>query len=244
MARRFVIEPTITELFPALEIGVLIVRGINNRKLAEVNYDDLLAEGVKESRRHLANPEFASNSVIATWREAFKRFKIKKGARSSIEALLKRIANGNPVGSINPLVDLYNFISMKYAIPCGGETLKAIQGDLILTVAAGGESFLPLGAEVDDPALPGEVIYKDDGGAVCRCFNWREAQRTMLTEETTDAILVMEQVDGTRLEAALTELRNLVQTHLGGRSELHVMNGAGWIEMAPNSCASADDLGS
>lgn len=234
MASRFVVEPQIADIFPALEIGVLVVRGVDNQKQVGVDYEQLLAEGVEESRRHLMAPEFASNPTVSIWREAFKRFKTKKGARSSIEALLKRIANGNPVGSINPLVDLYNFISMKYAIPCGGETLSAIQGDLVLTVAAGGEPFQPLGADADDPALPGEVIYKDEGGAVCRCFNWREAQRTMLTTETTDAILVMEQVDGTRsreLEAALAELGELIQKYLGGQVEMHVVKGSGCIEM-------------
>ncbi|HWQ10974.1 MAG TPA: phenylalanine--tRNA ligase beta subunit-related protein, partial [Holophaga sp.] len=178
MPRRFVITPQVAEIFPELEIGVLLVRGVDNRSRADVDFGPLLAEGAQAARRHLTAPEFASNPVVAVWREAFKRFKTRKGARSSIEALLKRVANGNPVGSINPLVDLYNVISMKYAIPCGGETLGAIQGDLVLGVAEGGEPFRPLGAEADDPALPGEVVYKDDGGAVCRCFNWREAQRT------------------------------------------------------------------
>ena len=236
MPRRFVIDPQVAELFPELEIGILVVHGLDNRKRPGREFDQLLAEGIRESGPHLAAPEFASNPAVSTWREAFKRFKTRKGARSSIEALLKRIANGHPVGSINPLVDIYNFISMKYAIPCGGETLGAIQGDLALTVAAGGEPFRPLGAEADDPALPGEVIYRDDEGAVCRCFNWREAQRTLLTEATTEAILVMEQVDGTRsrdLEAALAELGGLVRNHLGGQAEMRVLKGAGSMEMAP-----------
>lgn len=234
MTRRFIIDPKLTEIFPALEIGVLVVRGLDNTPKPGAAFEQLLAEGVKAAARHLAAPEFAANPVVATWREAFKRFKTRKGARCSIEALLKRIANGNPVGSINPLVDIYNFISMKYGIPCGGETLAAIQGDLVLTVAEGGEPFLPLGAEADDPALPGEVIYRDGGGAVCRCFNWREAQRTMLTEATTDTILVLEQVDGTRsgdLQAALAELRDLVTGHLGGQAEMQVIKGAGAVEM-------------
>lgn len=119
---------------------------------------------------------------------------------------------------------------MKYAIPCGGETLSAIDGDLRLTVASGGEHFLPLGAETDEPALTGEVIYRDDSGAVCRCFNWREAQRTMLTEQTTDAILAPEQLDRARrreLDAALHELANLIRTRLGGDTEIHLIHKTG-----------------
>jgi DNA/RNA-binding domain of Phe-tRNA-synthetase-like protein len=228
----FFIEESFANLFPEAKIGIIIARGISNRRVDGFDYAGLLDEGRAEARRHLNAPDFPQNPVIAEWREAFKKFKTKKGARSSIEALLKRVSSGNPVGSINPLVNLYNFISMKYAIPCGGETLSSIEGDLRLTVATGGEQFLPLGAEVDEPALSGEVIYRDDFGAVCRCFNWREAQRTMLTEQTTDAILIMELVDRTRtlaLEAALNELAGLIRTNLGGRTEVHLMHEAGCV---------------
>ena len=232
MPKSFFIEASFANLFPGTGIGIIVASGINNRRVDGFDYAGQLDEGRAEAGKHLGAPEFSQNPVIAVWREAFKKFKTKKGARSSIEALLKRVSSGNPVGSINPLVDFYNFISMKYAIPCGGETLSAIEGDLRLTVASGGEHFLPLGAEADEPALAGEVIYRDDCGAVCRCFNWREAQRTMLTEQTTDAILIMELVDRARileLEAALNELAGLIRTHLGGRTEIHLLHEAGWV---------------
>ncbi len=229
MTKHFVIDPTFTEIFPEAVIGLVIARGIDNRRGA-FDYAPMLAEAATQARGHLAAAEFSANPVIAAWREAFKRFKTKKGVRSSIEALLKRVSNGNPVGSINPLVDLYNVISMKHALPCGGENLQALAGDLRLTVASGGEAFFPLGAEADEPALAGEVIYRDDAGAVCRCFNWREAQRTMLTEETTDAVLVLELTEPSRLadlEAALTELAGLIRGHLGGTTDLQVLRGSG-----------------
>ena len=234
MSGHFRIEPSFTELFPEAVIGLVVAEGIDNRK-GDFDYAPLLAEGAALARQHLAGTEFAAHPVIAGWREAFRRFKTKKGVRSSIEALLKRVANDNPVGSINPLVDLYNVISMKYALPCGGETLAALEGDLRLTVAAGGEAFLPLGAEADEPALPGEVIYRDDAGAVCRCFNWREARRTMLTEATTGAVLVLELTDAARLpelEAALAELAELIRQHLGGTARIQVLRGAGSTVLA------------
>ena len=44
--------------------------------------------------RHLTEPVLSQNRAIAVWRDAFQRFKTKKGARSSIEALLKRVDRG------------------------------------------------------------------------------------------------------------------------------------------------------
>ena len=64
---------------------------------------------------------------------------------------------GKPVGHITPAVDIYNTVSLSYALPVGGEDLHAIEGDLRLKVTDGGDAFLPLGEEADDPTLPGEL---------------------------------------------------------------------------------------
>ena len=57
------------------------------------------------------------------WRDALQKFKTKKGARSSVEALLKRARDGKHIGTINPFVDMYNSVSVRYALPCGGEDI-------------------------------------------------------------------------------------------------------------------------
>ena len=100
--------------------------------------------------------------------------------------------------------------------------MNKIVGNLRLGKAKGGESFFPLGAESDAPALPEEIIYYDDEGAVCRCLNWREAQRTMLTEETKDAVLVIEAINAEqarRARAAMEELQDLVKDYFGVQGE-------------------------
>ena len=145
--------------------------------------------------------------------DAYSQFKKRKGARASIEALLKRANQGHVFEPTIPLVDLYNSVSLSYGVPVGIEDLDKIEGDLHLGLAKGGEGFFPLGAEEDDPAREGEVIYYDNGGAVCRSLNWREAERTMLTEATTNGVAVMESVNAeqaVRATEAMVELSKLV----------------------------------
>ena len=128
---------------------------------------------------------------------------------------------------INPLVDIYNSISLKYGVPLGGEDLDTIVGDLHLGVAKGGESFFLLGADTDSPALPNEVIYYDKKGAICRCLNWREAQRTMLTEETTHAVLFIESINEaqrTRANEAIKELSQLIQEYFNVTGDDYVLS--------------------
>lgn len=225
--KKFIIEDDFWELFPNAKIGIITCNGIDNTIKDENQYKDMISQGEKEALTHLTNEEFSSNEVIKVWRDAFKKFKTKKGARSSIEALLKRVSTGKGLGTINPLVDIYNFISLKYAMPCGGEDMDKFIGDIRLTKATGDESFITLGSDKSEPPYEGEIVYKDDEGAICRCWNWRESVRTMLTEDTKNAFLCIELVDEKRekdFENALKELSQLVEENLGGKSEISILH--------------------
>lgn len=225
--KKFIIEDDFWELFPNAKIGIITCNGIDNTIKDENQYKDMISQGEKEALSHLPNEEFSSNEVIKVWRDAFKKFKTKKGARSSIEALLKRVSTGKGLGTINPLVDIYNSISLKYAMPCGGEDMDKFIGDIRLTKATGDESFITLGSDRSEPPYEGEIVYKDDEGAICRCWNWRESVRTMLTEDTKNAFLCIELVDENRdkeFENALKELSQLVEENLGGKSEISILH--------------------
>lgn len=225
--KKFIIEDDFWELFPNAKIGIITCNGIDNTIKDENQYKDMISQGEKEALNHLPNEEFSSNEVIKVWRDAFKKFKTKKGARSSIEALLKRVSTSKGLGTINPLVDIYNSISLKYAMPCGGEDMDKFIGDIRLTKATGDESFITLGSDKSEPPYEGEIVYKDDEGAICRCWNWRESVRTMLTEDTKNAFLCIELVDEKRekdFENALKELSQLVEENLGGKSEISILH--------------------
>ncbi len=225
--KKFITEDEFWSLFPNAKIGVIVCHGIDNTIKDESKYIDMISTSEKEALKHLNNEEFSSNEVIKVWREAFQKFKTKKGARSSIEALLKRVSNGNNLGTINPLVDIYNSISLKYGLPCGGEDIDTFAGDIRLTKAVGNENFITLGTDKNAPPYEGEIVYKDDEGAICRCWNWRESVRTMLTENTKNAFLCIELVDEKRLnefENALNDLAKLVQENLGGTYNISILD--------------------
>lgn len=225
--KKFIIEDSFWNLFPNAKIGVVICHGIDNFIRDREQYGEMILEAEKEALKHLQNAEFSSNQVIKVWRESFQKFKTKKGARSSIESLLKRVNNGNHLGTINPLVDIYNSISLRYGLPCGGEDIDTFIGDIRLTKADGNENFITLGTDENAPPYEGEIVYKDDEGAICRCFNWRESVRTMLTENTNNAFLCIELIDESRLlefENALKDLGKTVQDNLGGTCEILILD--------------------
>lgn len=225
--KKFIIEDSFWSLFPDAKIGIVICNGIDNSIKDKEQFAEMISQGETEALKYLQDPEFSNNRVIKVWREAFQKFKTKKGVRASIEALLKRIHNGNHIGTINPLVDIYNSISLKYALPCGGEDIDKFAGNIRLTAAVGNEEFIPLGTDENSPPYEGEIVYKDDMGAICRCWNWREAVRTMLTENTKNAFMCIESVDETRsaeFENALNELSANVRDNLGGTCKISVLD--------------------
>lgn len=225
--KNIIIENDFWSIFPKAKIGVVICHGIDNSIKDEEKYKDIILKAEEKALTYLQNENFSDNEVIKVWREAFKKFKTKKGARSSIEALLKRIHNGNHLGTINPLVDIYNSISLSYAMPCGGEDIDTFVGDMRLTKADGSEEFITLGSNESAPPYEGEIVYKDDKGAICRCLNWRESVRTMLTENTKNAVLCIELVDESRIDElknALEDLSKAIQENLGGTSKVLILD--------------------
>ena len=225
--KNFIIEDDFWNVFPNAKIGIVVCTNIDNTIRDREQYAEILSNAEKEAAKYFKEEEFSSNPVIKVWREAFQKFKTKKGARSSIEALLKRVHKGSSIGTINPLVDIYNSISLKYALPCGGEDIDAFAGDVKLTKAIGDEHFVTLGTDENAPPYEGEIVYKDDAGAICRCWNWRESVRTMLTEQTKNAVLCVELVDVQRTEdfqRALADLAESVQNRLGGACQISVLD--------------------
>ncbi|MBF0806306.1 MULTISPECIES: B3/4 domain-containing protein [unclassified Streptococcus] len=223
----FIVDESFWNLFPNGKIGVVLLKGYQKLAESPVELQNLLEESNELAKTFVEEEPFADNSEIQVYRQAFQTFKTKKGARSSIEALLKRAKSGKPVGSILPLVDIYNAASLRFALPCGAEDLDSFQGDLQLTLTEGGDEFYLIGSDENTPTLSGELCYKDDAGAVCRCLNWRDGQRTMITEDTQNAFLVIELLDPSReeaLEAALQFIVEKAQQYLGGQATSHILD--------------------
>ncbi|MDU2611060.1 MAG: phenylalanine--tRNA ligase beta subunit-related protein [Pseudomonas aeruginosa] len=107
-------------------------------------------------------PDWAE-AHLAAWAEAFRRFGAKpQRTPCSAEALRKRALRDGGLPSIDPVVDLYNAISVQFAIPVGGENLAAYAGTPRLVVADGSETFDVLGARRPRADLT-LVIHRRDG---------------------------------------------------------------------------------
>ena len=144
---------------------------------------------------------------LAAWDEVFKAFGAKpKRTPCSASALRKRVMRDGSLPPLDPVVDIYNAISIRYAIPVGGENLAAHSGAPRLTLADGSEPFdiFKEGEPVVENPEPGEVIWRDDLGVTCRRWNWRQGVRTRLDSQAQSMWFILESLPSMPL-AALQE---------------------------------------
>jgi DNA/RNA-binding domain of Phe-tRNA-synthetase-like protein len=143
---------------------------------------------------------------LDAWRAAYRAFGAKpQRTPCSAEALRRRVERDGAPPPVNAIVDLYNRISVRYAVPVGGEDLAAYVGSPRLVRASGDELFQTVrdGNAVDELVEPGEVIWRDEFGVTCRRWNWRQALRTRLHIASTDMWFVLERLDPMPIEALL-----------------------------------------
>lgn len=213
------------KIFPTAKIAVLTVKNVkefvqlDEKSAAEIK--QLLDDANKKAKKYLPSDVISENPVIRVWREAYAKFPTKKGARCSIESLLKRVLHDHPVKTIAPTVDITNAISLKYAFPIGAENMDAFVGDIHVGIMKGGEDFWPIGSDKPEPPLAGEIAYYDEAGVICRCWNWRDGKRTEVTDETTTEFMAMECIEPERysqLEEAIDELEDLLRRYVGAET--------------------------
>ncbi|MFE6936057.1 B3/4 domain-containing protein [Streptomyces sp. NPDC057699] len=188
----------------------------------------LLDDAVRRLTERLGGRAPHEDPHVAAWREVYTAFGAKPSrTRNSAEALARRALTDAGLPRINRLVDLYNAISVAHLIPVGGEDTDHIRGAMRLVRSTGQEPFPTVagGEEAVEHPEPGEVVWRDDEAVTCRRWNWRQGTRTRLTEESVNAVFLLEGLTpatAAELGAAATELaESLEKISPGVRITLH-----------------------
>jgi len=213
------IAPEIFALQPTYRALILIATNIppTPSPTAQTNPSTVLSTAESLAKTTLQTTPLAQNKHITAWRNAYKSFGAKpKKTKPSLEALLSRLQKDGSLPRINPLTDLYNAVSIKHNLPIGGEDLDLYVGAPRLIRGTGAETFVTKagGEEVVEAVPVGEVVWCDDEGVTCRCWNWRQGTRTSLGAGTVNAVFILDALEGSEeggLEAAGEELAGLIQ---------------------------------
>src|ERR1700724_891615 len=118
---------------------------------------------VEETVTQKVQPPWTEGHLEA-WRTTFRAFGAKpQRTPCSADALLMRLSKDGRLPTINAVVDLYNAISVRYAIPIGGENIAAYVGSPQLLRASGAETFdtMKEGQSLTEAVPAGEVVWAD-----------------------------------------------------------------------------------
>ena len=134
---------------------------------------------------------------LEAWRAAFRAFGANpKKTPCSVEALWKRVEKNGSLPAIDPVVDLYNALSIKFGACFGGEDLDRYTGVPRLVVARGDEPFDTVrdGTPVIEHPEAGEIVWRDDLGVTCRRWNWRQCKRTALGRDSRNLWFIIDRL--------------------------------------------------
>lgn len=210
------VDSAVYDLRPDYRALLLAVDGLVPGPSDEAS-DALLQRAESSARQALSAQPVDQLPHVAAWREAYRAFGAKpQRTRNSVEALTRRAESGLP--RVNRLTDIYNAISVLHQLPVGGEDLSRYRGAPQLIRATGTEQFdtTAAGESVVEHPEPGEVVWCDDAGVTCRRWNWRQARRTQLRDDTTSALFILDVLGAmtdeqlaAAAEELTTELRRL-----------------------------------
>ena len=183
-----IIDDKIFEIFPDFRRGIVIVEDMNNR-LESPEVKTLLDEVI---HMRTGGDNRLEHDFVKAWDETYRKFNVNPNKYPpSIKSLIKRVQKGGKIPFINSVVALFNYVSIKYLIPCGGDDIDTIKGNLRLGFASGSETFVPLGGKEQEHPVEGEVIYFDDAtlNVMCRRWNWRNGDFSKIMEGSKRVVI-------------------------------------------------------
>jgi arginyl-tRNA synthetase len=223
---KFTIDPAVIAQFPDIIEAVVIIRGFDNTRGLE-RAESLLRDAETRLQRSMKKADLDIDIRSTIFFDAFRKTGMDtKTVAPSHVAMARRVLSGKQLPPINPIVSLYNAYSLYHMTPFGGEDLDTVYGDVTLSVAAGGEQWIPIGGGIK-PALAGELIWHDAYDVTCRSLNWRQCDRTKLTEHAKNGYFIMdgfESVSRTIIEKASTEFIKAVTDVCGGTAEVFILD--------------------
>jgi len=228
----------ISDRFPDFRVAAVVAAGLTVESGRPEELDHVIDVYESDCRTRWAGTELSEIPGIAVWRSAYRSFGIKRTSyRSAVERLVKNVLAGRSLPSINTFVDIYNAVSLHHVMPVGADDLDRVVGNLAFRYSRPSDSFVDMadsaanatGAaapEAGDPPKDGEVVYADEEKVLCRRWNWRQDARSLVTPDTTRAVVTLQHNGAGDLDAAVDDLTGLIGRFARGTARVAVADRA------------------
>lgn len=212
----FIYTPNILQEFPALRAGMIAARELPRLTPdAYAHITELFQAEQAIVKTRIGDTPLSEIPSLSAWRGAFRKFGVDPTQyRSAAESLLRRLTKKGDIPSINPLVDIGNLISIRYALPVAMISLDGIRPPLHARFATGDERFRDLGDGADETPAKGEVIFAETDGTVhARRWCWRQSVASAAGSDTRHLLVTIEAQhpdSDADIRNALTDMQTLL----------------------------------
>lgn len=190
---KVLLSSSVVETFGNINIGIVSVEQIDNSTCSD-RFEKLLAAEIEKIKNEDENAEFSLyNSVYKQLGLNLKKY------MSSAEAIYTRVKTEKELPFINPVVDLCNYISLKYNVPVGAYDAEKLSGDLKLEY-------------VDSPDNK-EMSYVDDRIKCTINWNWRQNEECRVDNSTKNIVIVLDgfEENKEKIDEALLEIQQIIE---------------------------------
>ena len=210
----FIIDPKV------LALGVKI-RGVELTGIDNHHYPQALKQAISTEiatvLETLNRDQIKQDPIIQGFWDLHRAVHLPKRNNTPAPAtLLKLILKRGELVPINPVVDLYNLISIQSHLALGAHDIEHIDGNVNLRLTDGTERFVPIGADDQpEPVKAGEYAYVDDSNEII-C-------QTKVTPETTHLYYIAQGNENTSqalVDQTAQRVIDLTTKYLGGQGKL------------------------
>ncbi len=224
----FFVDKKVTEKYPSISVGVAIIKNVAINKINDKLEKE--KENLLSTFKELSTELLGHYPEIQAYRKLYKEMGVDwHSRRPSPEALLRRIALKKGLYTVNTCVDAYNVIVMKHRVSVGAFDYNKLQFPTIMRFPKPGEEILLLGDQEPTKYKETELAYFDQEGGFNIDFNYRDAQRTAVTEETKNIYINVDGIYGItpeKVQQVLQETCDIILKYCGGKIEMFGVNTA------------------
>lgn len=206
-----------------VNVAIVVIKGMkNDKENEEFNYHK--NKSLKQIKSNLSEDSIANDNILkGFWLLHEKIGKTSKKDMASPENLLNMLLTNDSIPSINLIVDIYNFVSIRTHLALGAHDLDKIKGNVTLRLTTGTEYFLPIGYSKPKPISKGEYSYIDDNNDILCRMEVRQVEKTKVTEDTTSCMYIIqgnENTNNEQIKDAVNMLIDLTTYYCGGTAEV------------------------
>lgn len=223
---RYAVADAVFERHPSYRVGVLVARNVRNGE-SQPPLVAALQRACADLRESIDITAVAADHRIHPWREAFRAFGARPSDfRPSVEALARRAIRGS-LSSLGRLIDIGTVISLRHLVPIGGHALDDVDGDIMLRLATGGETFSAFGSTTSERPIAGEVILAEGNTVLTRRWVWRQSEHTAIKPNSRNLLYnvdVLPDLPDVDAMAIAVELAKLVAEYAGGQVAIDLLD--------------------